>query len=215
MNHSLIESQSTTTLIRDLSVLRALQVMPAALAATLLLFTGMERLIKSDGSIVVTEQEFRRIPDPVLEEPGPIEVFYQKPKPPEQVDIEPAPPEIEFTAAPKDTLSFIPPVFSAPPPTTPGVYFGDAPVATMLVQPAYPAAAANRGVEGYVDVEFDIAATGATENIRVIAAVPPKVFERETIKAVKRWKFQPVIRDGQPVPYLGMVHRVHFEMEKN
>jgi periplasmic protein TonB len=84
----------------------------------------------------------------------------------------------------------------------------------MLVQPAYPASAANKGIEGYVDVQFDVAPTGATDNIVIVASMPSNVFDRETVKAVKRWKFNPVIKDGRAIPYKGLVQRVHFEMQK-
>lgn len=195
--------------------LRILTAMPAAVVATLVLLWGMERLIRADENLQVPEPEIYKVPDPVMVEPPPPQVLYNRPKPPDAVEIEPAFPELDLTVGePEGNIVALAP---APPagvrPTITNVS-GDTPVATMLIQPSYPSVAANKGLEGYVDVEFDVTETGATANVRILKAEPAKVFERETIKAVKRWKFSPVVRDGQPVAYIGMVQRVHFQMEK-
>ena len=215
MNHVLTYEEQARTIFRGLERLRVLAVAPAAVVATLALLWGMERLIRADGNLQAPEMEVYHVPDPVLVEPPPTQVLYDRPKPPEIVEVEPKMLELDVDLEP-DEGSFLPPSVMPPsnfPPAITNVG-GDTPVATMLVQPTYPAVAASRGVEGFVDVEFDVTETGATANVRILHAQPTKVFERETIKAVKRWKFSPVIRDGQPVTYLGMVQRVHFQMEK-
>src|SRR5690606_32266664 len=56
--------------------------------------------------------------------------------------------------------------------------FDSVPVAAYLVTAKYPPRALERGIEGYVDLRFDIDKTGATKNIEVIAAMPEGVFER-------------------------------------
>lgn len=48
--------------------------------------------------------------------------------------------------------------------------FTGMPIAQYLVQPRYPARAATKGVEGYVDVKFDISKIGTTQNIRLFSA---------------------------------------------
>lgn len=212
----MISRENHTHIInRDIATLRALMVAPAAVVATLCLLWGMERLIHADENLQAPEQETYHVPDPVMVEPPPMEVLYARPERPELVETEPEIPELSVELTPPEN-GFLPLMAAVPTGIAPtiGEYFGDAPVATMLVQPSYPIAATNRGIEGYVDVEFDVTETGATTNIRVIAAEPPKIFEKETIKAVKRWKFNPVIRDGKPVPYKGMAQRVQFQMEK-
>ncbi len=211
----LTHEEHVGAIFRSLAGLRVLAVAPAAVVATLILLWGMERLIRADGNLQAPEMEVYHVPDPVLVDPPPPQVLYDRPKPPEKVEIEPKIPELDMDVEP-DEGNFLPPMALPPghlPPAI-GNFGGDTPVATMLVQPSYPAVAASRGVEGFVDVEFDVTETGATANVRILQAQPGKVFDRETIKAVKRWKFSPVIRDGQPVAYLGMVQRVHFQMEK-
>lgn len=206
--------RSEKSLRSGMQFLRLLAVMPAALVATLLLVWGMEHLIHAGDQSSLVEPPVYKVPDPVMPAIKPPVVLYQRPKPPEKVEMEPEPLDVEFTLArfAGTEVPVVAPPSSGKPPI--GAYSNDMPIPTMLVQPAYPASAANKGLEGYVDVQFDVAATGATDNIVVIASVPPGVFDRETMKAVKRWKFNPVIKDGKAIVYKGVVQRVHFEMQK-
>jgi protein TonB len=50
-------------------------------------------------------------------------------------------------------------------------------VPLVRVDPDYPPRARQRGIEGYVDLEFTIGPTGAVVNPRVIGANPTGVFE--------------------------------------
>jgi periplasmic protein TonB len=58
--------------------------------------------------------------------------------------------------------------------------------------PRYPPEAFRSGTQGEVQVEFTVGTDGAVSNARVIHATPPRVFDREALAAVKRWRFQPV-----------------------
>ena len=62
--------------------------------------------------------------------------------------------------------------------------------------PKYPPEALRAGTSGEVQVEFTVAPDGSVSAARVVRATPPRVFDREAIAAVKRWRFQPV---GAPV----------------
>lgn len=73
-------------------------------------------------------------------------------------------------------------------------------VPLVRIQPQYPRDAAIAQIEGYVTIEFTIDQTGSVRNPRVIDAEPPRVFDREAIRAILRWKFKPRVVDGQPVP---------------
>lgn len=88
------------------------------------------------------------------------------------------------------------------------------PVVRMMMQPQYPASAANKGIEGYVDVRFDITRTGSTENIEVIGAQPPAIFNTAAVNAIKRWKYTPPTENGETVPFYGMSKRLVFNLEK-
>ena len=58
--------------------------------------------------------------------------------------------------------------------------------------PKYPPDAFRAGTSGEVQVEFTVGPDGAVSDARVVRANPPRVFDREAIAAVKRWRFQPV-----------------------
>jgi protein TonB len=58
--------------------------------------------------------------------------------------------------------------------------------------PKYPPEAYRAGTQGEVQVEFTVATDGSVSNARVVRATPPRVFDREALSAVKRWRFQPI-----------------------
>ena len=60
----------------------------------------------------------------------------------------------------------------------------------IKIAPQYPANAATKGIEGYMDVMFDVTELGPTDNIRIIGYVSSTVFNKSVIKAVKAWKVQ-------------------------
>jgi len=69
----------------------------------------------------------------------------------------------------------------------------------VVIRPMYPRDAAMQGLEGWVKVEFIITAIGTVKNPRVIDAKPPRVFNREAIRAILKWKFKPRVVDGVAV----------------
>ena len=83
----------------------------------------------------------------------------------------------------------------------------------LKLQPEYPTRAINRGIQGYVDLAFDITAAGTTSNIRVIEARPEGVFERAAIRALQRWKYKVPIIDGAPQGQVDMMTRLSFQLE--
>lgn len=91
--------------------------------------------------------------------------------------------------------------------------FSGMPIAQYQVQPKYPVRAINRGIEGYVDVRFDITKFGATENVRIISALPEGVFEKAAMAAVMRWRYQPRTKDGVAVGYRDMTQRLRFQLD--
>ncbi|MFC0676458.1 energy transducer TonB [Lysobacter korlensis] len=58
--------------------------------------------------------------------------------------------------------------------------------------PRFPSEALRSGQSGEVQVEFTVAPDGSVLDARVVRANPPRVFDREAVNAVKRWRFQPV-----------------------
>jgi protein TonB len=65
--------------------------------------------------------------------------------------------------------------------------------------PEYPRDAMMSGTQGYVVVEFTINLDGGTQDISVVDASPQRTFDQAARRAVARWKFQPLVENGQPV----------------
>lgn len=70
----------------------------------------------------------------------------------------------------------------------------------VRIQPQYPRRAALAGIEGWVKVQFTITETGSVADPKVIDSKPPRIFDREAIRAILKWKFKPRVVNGQPVP---------------
>lgn len=58
--------------------------------------------------------------------------------------------------------------------------------------PRYPSDALRAAQSGEVQVEFTVAPDGSVSDARVVRADPPRVFDREAVAAVRRWRFEPV-----------------------
>ncbi|BCB44056.1 protein TonB [Vibrio alginolyticus] len=82
------------------------------------------------------------------------------------------------------------------------------------VDPRYPSKALKRRVEGYVIMRFTIDATGRPKDIEVIEAEPQRMFEREAIRALKKWKYQPKVEDGVSIEQYGQTAKVEFKLAK-
>lgn len=79
-------------------------------------------------------------------------------------------------------------------------------------QPAYPELARLHGVRGSVRLEFTVDEAGETRDITILSAEPSQVFERASIRAVRRWRFEPVVRSGVVVEQRAEI-TLTFELE--
>jgi protein TonB len=66
------------------------------------------------------------------------------------------------------------------------------------VTPAYPKSAEAKKTQGWVELDFTVAQSGAVKDIVVHAASTPGVFDDAAISALAKWRYQPVVRDSQP-----------------
>ena len=66
----------------------------------------------------------------------------------------------------------------------------------VRVPPQYPPQAAREGIEGFVVLRYDISATGAVMNAEVIDSEPKRIFDRHALKALRKWKFNPMLDNG-------------------
>jgi TonB family protein len=71
------------------------------------------------------------------------------------------------------------------------------------VKPAYTAEAMRAKIQGTVWIEAVVLPDGSVGNVQITRSLDPTFgLDQEAIKAVKRWRFAPGTRMGQPVPVL-------------
>ncbi len=193
------------------------RLMPATLpaaTATLALFLLMNLLIATDTPSISDPPA--RIKPFVMDTPEPITTEADakpvKPKVPERA------PDWITQLAPMETTiggaNFNPPAVTDDPSRDIVNNSGGGIVAYLRVQPNYPSRALQRGIEGFVDLAFDITAAGATTNIRVINSDPEGVFERAAISALGKWKYKVPSVDGEANGQVDMMTRLTFSIEK-
>jgi protein TonB len=81
------------------------------------------------------------------------------------------------------------------------------------VQAVYPRRAMQRGIQGYVIVEFTVNKTGAVQNPVVVEANPQGIFEQAALDAVVKFKYKPRVINGEPTAVTGVQNRITFEIE--
>ena len=65
--------------------------------------------------------------------------------------------------------------------------------------PDYPDDAAQKGIEGAVDLAFMVSPKGEVSDVTVVHAEPSSIFNRAAIAAVRRWKYEPRTINGVAV----------------
>ena len=80
---------------------------------------------------------------------------------------------------------------------------------TRTVAPSYPSDALKKGIEGWVELAFTVMPNGSVDEIEVRNASPADTFDDAATKAIRQWRFEPVMRNGKAVPQRAMV-RLRF-----
>ena len=86
----------------------------------------------------------------------------------------------------------------------------------VAIAPQYPTRAAQRGIEGWCLVSFTVDGLGnvVEDSIVVVDAEPPNIFDRSSVRAAARFKFQPRVVDGQGVEVPGVQYVFRYELEE-
>ena len=84
-------------------------------------------------------------------------------------------------------------------------------VLLKAVSPRYPIQAKRANQEGVVVVGYTVGADGSVSNVKVVSSQPRRIFDREAVDAVERWKFQPAMRGGVAVESTGE-RRIEFKL---
>lgn len=86
------------------------------------------------------------------------------------------------------------------------------PTPVVRINPVYPDNLAMRGIEGQCDMIFDILPNGTTTNVRVLSC-SNRGFERASIRAIERWRYNPQVRNGAPTTYQGARTQLLYALE--
>jgi protein TonB len=86
-------------------------------------------------------------------------------------------------------------------------------VLVKSVQPDYPREARQSAIEGWVELEFTVAASGRVQDLSVRAASPRGVFDQAARNALSQWRYKPVLVDSKPVPQRARI-RIRFALAR-
>ena len=84
-------------------------------------------------------------------------------------------------------------------------------VSVKTVVPIYPDQAQRNKLEGWVELDFTVAATGEVKDIAVHGTSAPGVFDQAARQALSQWRYRPVVRDSKPVEQRARI-RIRFTL---
>ena len=85
----------------------------------------------------------------------------------------------------------------------------------VRVAPIYPPRAQEKGVEGWVVVQFTVTESGSVRDASVVDSEPKRIFNRAAIRAIKKWKYKPKIVNGKAVSQPNQKTKIDFTLEKD
>jgi len=201
-------------------------ILGSLVAAGLLLL--MQALIAS-GQTAITKETNTRIVDFVrVKREEHLESKRAKPDRPRNPDDAPpeAPqPSMENTAELGEATNVVEASQSAPVPVSDvdisvspgfGITAGSADgdyLPIVKVAPVYPRRAVDRGIEGYVIVEFTVTKTGAVRDPRVVECEPSTIFNKAALDAALKFKYKPRIVNGEAIEVHGVLNKITFKLE--
>ena len=188
-----------------------------AVLVTFALFWVMQALVNVEGELGeegrVASVDFVRL----KRDNAPQEKKREPPKR-EKPDAPPPPPDISMSKAsldPGEGVTGIVPDIDPTDSLGGGMSGGGADrdaVPLVRIEPDYPMRAEQRKIEGYVVVQFTITKAGTIRNPVVISSHPGKIFNQAALQAIRKWKYNPKIRGGNPVEQPGIKVRLDFEL---
>lgn len=85
----------------------------------------------------------------------------------------------------------------------------------VRINPKYPTSAARDGIEGWVQLSFNISPTGEVIDATVVNAEPKRIFDREALRAIKRWKYRPKVIEGVAQLQTGQTVQLDFKLDSS
>jgi protein TonB len=136
----------------------------------------------------------------------------QPPPPPPKMAAPPPPfippPEINIQVPTVTQAPTITTVTTTPPPPGPPPVVRAEPAPQPLVRreykaayrvdPVFPRQAQRDGISGRVVAHVVVSPSGSVTEVRIMQSQPPRIFDREVIRALSQWRFNP-----EPVGFIG------------
>ena len=79
--------------------------------------------------------------------------------------------------------------------------------------PRYPKRAKRARIEGWVNISFTIDVDGSVKDVQVLSAEPEGIFENNTLRSVKNWKYKPQLLAGKATARR-VVQTINFKLDK-
>lgn len=83
----------------------------------------------------------------------------------------------------------------------------------VKVAPVYPRRALQRGIEGYVILEFTVTKQGSVRDPVVVEANPEGIFEQAAKDAAMKFKYKPRVVNGEAMEVSGVQNRLTFQID--
>ena len=86
-------------------------------------------------------------------------------------------------------------------------------VLAKYVPPVFPVAARQHGASGWVEVQFLVKVDGSVSDVIITGAEPVGLFEQAAVDAVRKWRYEPVERNGHASDQRARL-RMKFALDK-
>ena len=186
----------------------------AAAGGTVVSFASilLMALLIATGEVSLDESKLRKIVDVVMPVRDP--ELIDSVERPEEAEAEPdqLPPEVDIENIEELLDQSVNPNLNFKRRRS-GVFMDGSYVPIFQVPPQYPRRAAERGIEGCVVLKYVVTEVGSVRDPEVIQSIPKGIFDRAAIRAALRYKYKPLIRDGNAVEVEGVTQRITFVLE--
>lgn len=206
---------------------RVITIVLGALVINLLLFIVMERMSAQQPDILNLNNEVLSVDFVRLKRTPPPPEVNQRVKPPEKIQEllltpqmqvpSPKPMHIQDLTMKMPRINIPMNISGVPFKGTMGAGdiggFQEA-VPLVRIPPLYPPSALSRKLEGRVKIVFTVTEDGKVIDPVVIAAKPSGIFDQAALRAIRKWKFNKRLVDGNPVQWQS-VQTIIFHMDKS
>jgi len=83
------------------------------------------------------------------------------------------------------------------------------------IHPKYPKMAARAGAEGWVQMSYVIDTVGNVQDPIIEDSGGHRMFKRSALDAIKKWKFDPAVKDGKPTQQCHQAVQFDFTLGDN